>query len=504
MLLLRKYRLEIIIAFLIIGVFAVSRLLTLLSFPIFTDEAIYLRWAQIAKNDPNWRFISLTDGKQPLFIWLTMIAMRFITDPLLSGRLVSVGAGFASLVGLFLLGREVFKNRWVGIITASLYAFSPFALIYDRLALYDSLVATFAVWGLYLTVKFVRTLKLDTALLLGIVSGLAVLNKTSGFFILYLLPFSLLLLDFAKKQRYLHLIRFVALSLLIVIFTYAIYSLLRLSPYFYIIDEKNSLFVYPFSEWIKHPFIQLLGNAQGLISWFLSYIGIPVLMFCIASFFLSKEYMRGKLLLALWFLLPFIALLLFGKQLYPRYIFFMTLSLFPLAGFSIFALSQRLKKPLFIVILLIFSYSYFLISDFLILTNPAKSPIPESDKGQYLTGWPSGVGVKESVRFFTKEAEKKPIVIATGGTFGLLPYAYEIYLYDNPNVTIKSYWPINTVPQELTTLASSHEVYLVFYQECPACPAKGLAPVDWPLEKLYQVKKEQPDTYFTVYKLTLK
>ena len=54
----------------------------LTSFPIFVDEAIYGRWSQIALHDAAWRFISLTDGKQPLFMWMTMPMFKLFIDPL--------------------------------------------------------------------------------------------------------------------------------------------------------------------------------------------------------------------------------------------------------------------------------------------------------------------------------------------------------------------------------------------------------------------------------------
>src|SRR5258708_29055975 len=98
---IKKYW-AIIFAAAIIALFLITRFYNILSLPIFTDEAIYVRWAQIAKNDAAWRFISLTDGKQPMFVWIAMILVKFIHDPLLAGRLVSVGAGFISLVGLSL------------------------------------------------------------------------------------------------------------------------------------------------------------------------------------------------------------------------------------------------------------------------------------------------------------------------------------------------------------------------------------------------------------------
>src|SRR3989344_5493890 len=99
-----KKNITIIILFLL---YAFTRLINTKIIPIFTDEAIYMYWAQVALHDPAHRFISLEDGKQPLFIWFFAFAQKFIADPLLAGRLVSFFAGTASLIGIYLLTKEL-------------------------------------------------------------------------------------------------------------------------------------------------------------------------------------------------------------------------------------------------------------------------------------------------------------------------------------------------------------------------------------------------------------
>ncbi|PIZ99234.1 MAG: hypothetical protein COX78_02075, partial [Candidatus Levybacteria bacterium CG_4_10_14_0_2_um_filter_35_8] len=108
---LRKNRNDIFLFLIITVLYFCIRLVALTIMPIFTDEAIYLRWAQIALHDSSWRFISLTDGKQPLFVWFAMIFMKFIQDPLFAGRLVSVFTGFFTLIGLWFLSLELFKSK---------------------------------------------------------------------------------------------------------------------------------------------------------------------------------------------------------------------------------------------------------------------------------------------------------------------------------------------------------------------------------------------------------
>lgn len=485
--------------------YLLTRLYHLSSLPIFTDEAIYTRWAQIAKQDANWRFISLTDGKQPLFIWISMVIMKFVNDPLLAGRFVSVMAGFGTCVGIFFLSEKIFRSKKVGLLASFLYLVYPFALVYDRIGLYDSLVACLSVWALYLEVVLVRRRRLDIALILGMVLGLGVLTKSSAFFSIYLLPLSLLIFEVKEKKRFSELLKWVTLAGISTVLAYAYYSVLRLSPFFHIIDEKNTIFVYPFSEWISHPLRFFTGNFQGMMNWVFIYMTFPIVFLVILSFiFGRKEYLREKLLLFGWFVLPFIALALFGKVLYPRFIFFMTIPLLPLASYSIRAIVRMLKLTVLKIIVLALIISVAVWSDFIILKDFAKAPIPRIDLEQYINGWPAGGGVKESVEFFRKEAQNQKIFIGTQGTFGLMPFALETYLVENKNITIQGIWPIdNKIPDNLLVSARKMPTYVLFYQPCLQCKSLGDAPQSWPLHLVKSYRRGVGDAYLSVYRVVI-
>lgn len=499
---IRKHSKEISFLFIITLAYFATRLVSLTDVPIFTDEAIYLRWAQIANSDANWRFISLTDGKQPLFIWLVMISMRFFSDPLIAGRVVSVAAGFVTMAGLFFLGRELFKNRWVGIVSAGIYAIFPFALVYDRLALYDSLVGTFTVWGLYISVLVIRSLRLDLAFILGFVTGAAVLNKTNGFFTLGLFPFMLLLFDWKKHALGKRILTVGGLFLMVVVLTFGFYTILRLSPYFYLIAEKNTIFVYPLKEWIQHPFAHLGPNVQGLLDWFVRYMTLPFIFSLIAAFFLDKKYVREKILLFLFFILPFTYLAFFGNTIYPRYLFSMTLSLLPLVAYTMVIGSWRIKNVLGVVAFVLVLVFFPIYTDGKILTDFAHAAIPKSDRGQLYTDWPAGAGINESLEFFKqKQREHGEIFIGTAGTFGLMPYAYEIYFPD-PRSIVKGYWPIeSSPPQELIEKSKTMPTYMVFYQTCVLCGGKGKAPDSWNVKEVFRYQKIAPDATLSVYEI---
>ena len=463
-------------------IYFVVRTYHLTEMPIFTDEAIYIRWSQIAKQDANWRFISLTDGKQPMYVWIAMILMKFISDPLMAGRMVSVLAGLVSMIGLFFLGREIFKSVRVGVLSSILYLIYPFALVYDRMAMYDTLVGTFTIWSLFIAFLLIRTVRLDVALIFGLVVGGGMLTKTNAFFSLLFPIFGLLFFDFTGKNVKYRLFKLAGLALVSTVLAFLCYSILRLSPFFHIISDKNNLFVYTLEEWwwLPNKYFSLWSNFRGLWDWFWNYMTIPWVVLVPIGLFIQKKHFREKVFLIFIFLVPFIYLTFFGKTIYPRFVLFMTLSLIPLVAYTLLELKDRIKnkKLGYLVFALFFVWPLYM--DYFVLFNLKNAPLPRSDLRQYLLDWPAGGGVKESVEFFEKEASRGPIYLATQGTFGLMPFAYEIYLVQNPNIKIVGYWPLgDTVSQELLDQSKKMPTYIVFYQPCPGCSKAGLAPIGW-------------------------
>lgn len=487
-----RYKREILgLVLLFLGFFAL-RLASLTSLPIFTDEAIYLRWAQIALNDSTWRFISLTDGKQPLFVWATMVFMKVVEDPLVAGRLVSVASGLLTLVGLILLSYELFKNRIISFLTGIIYISYPFAQVYDRMALMDGTVGTFAVWGLYFGVLLVRKLRLDIAYTLGFVLGGAVLTKSSGFFAAYLLPLTLLLFDFKKNQRWQRLFKWAILVILAIAISQALYSVLRLSPFFHIIAEKNGTFIYTFQEWITHPFEFFIPNLRTMLEWLFSYFNIFAILLIFGL--IDKKFIKENLLIVSYFLIPFLILALFGKTLYPRHFYFMTLSLIPLVSLGLYYFVTKAqvffknKKAAYALVILFISYPLYVSLQFAI--NLPKAMIAKSDVEQYISSWPAGWGVKESIVFLQNQSKDKKIYVFTAGTFGLMPASLELYLNKNPNIIIKGIWPINDgLPEEIDVASKEGETYLLFYQPCPACSDLYEPPWNWPTEKVFKAHR---------------
>lgn len=478
-------------ALVVFGLFTLTRLVNLTALPIFTDEAIYIRWSQIGMRDAAWRFISLTDGKQPMFTWVMMLLLKVFdgADPLFVGRLTSVVAGVGTLVGLWVLSHQLFRDTRIAWLTAVLYIIVPFSAWYDRIALYDSMVSTFSVWSLYAAVLLVRYVRLDTALVLGMLLGAGMLNKSSGFLTLYFLPVTLLLFDWQRSDRWPRLLKWAGFAVLAAVLSQVFYSVLRLSPFFHMVGQKDNVFVFSLSEWFNQPFRFFAGNLRGMFDWLRHYLTLPFFVMLLVPWFTRWPKIRERMLLYLWWALPFAALANFAKILYPRFILFMTMPLLIIVSYTMVHTWERVKRPLVRLVLLAVLCIPSIYTTSLIVLQPKEAPIPLADRGQFIEDWPSGGGVKEVVAYLTAEASHQKVNVYTEGTFGLMPYSIEIYLVDNPNVNITGIWPLPTaLPAEIVRAASESATYFVLNES-------QMLPPKWSLTLIGEYEKAKREDH---------
>jgi len=214
--------------------------------PVFADEAIYIRWAQVMKAEETLRFLPLSDGKEPLFMWLVIPFLKFIHDPLVAGRIVSVLSGLGTLIGVSYLSYLLFKSKKVALAAALIYAVTPFAFFFDRMALVDSMLTCFGIWTFIFSYLSITKSRLDFAMLAGFALGGAWLTKSPALFFALMLP---TLLIFSKNK----LIAIYYLLITIAI-GYGFYNILRLGPNYSMIGARNLDYVYPISHLLSSPF----------------------------------------------------------------------------------------------------------------------------------------------------------------------------------------------------------------------------------------------------------
>ena len=479
---------------LILIFYTATRLYGITDFPLFNDEAIYVRWAQLGRYDPSQRLISLVDGKQPLFIWLTSIAMGVISHPLFAGRLVSMIAGVGTMIGLYFLTYELFNKKFVAMGAVLLYALIPFALVYNRLALLDALLGMFIVLSVYLQVLIARTLRLDYAFILGFTTGAAILTKTPGFLTLYLAPLALLLVPWKRRIAVRQLARWIGLMLVVLMISSLAYSVLRLSPHYAAIDEKNTEFIFDVAR--ISP-LQLLKNAFSnlilSIGWIAQYI-TPYLFFLIIPAIIGKQHRKERLFLFAWVILSIGIISFVGRKLYPRYYFPSTLILLPLISFGFWQLYERFKKKAVIIGALVIMLVVY--NDYRILTDLPRAPIPQADLVQYANGWAAGNGMKEIVQHLQKEAMEGKVYIVSEGRFGSFPATVvELFFWHYPQVEYRGIDSITgKIPNSLVEKSRDMPVYVIVNKE-QTVPS-------WPVELVMEHRKGVSDYFVRLYKVT--
>lgn len=449
--------------FIIPALYAFTRLVNLRAIPIFTDEAIYSYWAQVALHDPENRYISLEDGKQPLFIWIGAAIQKIITDPLIAIRLTSVFSGALAVFAIYLLAKELFGKK-VARLSALLYVILPFTLLYDRMGLYDSLLTMLGIFSAYFALRMAKTPRLDLALLNGMTIGLGLLTKSSAFIYFLFIPICLLAFDFKNSFKP-KLAKWGLFSLITFVIAQVMYNSLRLSPLFYRVAEKNREFIRPLNQVIKSPFEHFYSNVSTIISWLGSYLTWPVLLlFAVATiYFLFKKNLKVAVL-SIFIIIPILAEGLFNKVLYPRFVLFYfpyIIILLSLAAVSLSEFKSKYSKYIKIALPLIFIYPA--LNSVLLTTMPVSASIAQSDSNQYLNDWPAGFGVKEAIQIIKSQEGSGPVYVATEGTFGLLPYALQVYFYADHRVQIQGFYPLDPqkLPQQIDNALLGNEVFLI-------------------------------------------
>jgi len=420
------------------GAFLRFKNLTIL--PVFADEAIYIRWSQVMMAEPTLRFLPLSDGKQPLFMWLTIPFLKLFTDPLFATRALSAFSGLATSLGIFFLSLKIFKSKKAGVIAALLCIVSPYLIFFDRLALADSLLSMFGVWIILFSIITVQSGRFDFAMITGFLLGGALLTKSPALFFSILIPITWLLSDFPKKVSKIvkHLINLVILFIPTYLIGYGMYNILRLGPNFNMVGSRNFDYVYPYSHILSSPLDPFMPFFDRSFEWIRMMGPWPILLLAFFGIFLNlKRHFREIFVLFILFIFPISVQSEFAKVFTARYILFSLPYLFVLATSSFLKTNKFIKDILiFIIIYTVFISLRF---DYLLLTDPEKANLPRSERSGYLEEWTAGTGIKEISELIKLEQQNNPnekIVVGTEGYFGTLPDGLQIYLNNLPQITV--------------------------------------------------------------------
>lgn len=458
---LKKNKFSLIILFFLAVLYFALRLPNLTLQPIFADEAIYIRWAQVMKAEPTLRFLPLSDGKTPLFMWTMMPLFKVFDDPLFAGRILSVFSGFLTFLGAIFLGWKFFGKStalWSGF----LIIITPMILFFDRMALVDSMLSAFFIWSLIFSLLLIRYKRLDLSLILGYLLGGGILTKTPGMFSLIALPFSFLVFDFKSANRPQRFIKISLLIMVSIITAMTAYNLLRLGPGFINLSSRNQDYVFSPEILLSRPLDPFIPHFNDLVDWLPKMLTIPVLglaIFAILLGFIQKN--KFALTVLAWAAIPLLIQMVFLKTFTARYILFSFPPLLVLGGWALSEILYKIKIRNLIKIFLILSIflpqAFYL--NFYLLFDPINAPLPKEEKRGYFEDWTAGYGFKEIAEYLKSQAAGGVVIVGTEGSFGTLPDGLQIYLDKDTNIKFAP--GIKAFPESLRETALENTTFFV-------------------------------------------
>lgn len=452
-----------------------THLPALTSLPVFADEAIYIRWAQLIVSDAQqYLFFPLNDGKTPLFIWFIALVHPLFNNPLMAGRVVSVCAGLVQVLAISLILKQLGASRRGILYGALSVIFLPYWFFHHRMALMDSWLTLFVTLSMGAVLALSSSKRQNLTLVASIAAGLAAAIATKVPAVLAL-PALFPLLFTEKRQttqEYAQLIRSVLLSgVLLLIFLVP----LALMPGFSQLFSRGSDFLFSLSEFLNGAWKGSIASVPTYFSYFLAYTSLGTFLLLAYGLLATQTHRRKIILLWLGGMLFCVPIALLGKVVYPRYLL-PALPFFTLAAALAFdELSHKVLKyekitkavvAPWLLFFVVVTQSAITSFEFAVRSYLAPDTIPfvSADKTQYLTEWSSGHGTQETVLFISELAQKKRVAVATEGYFGTLPDALLMYLYgaDVHNLWVEGIGqPVQGIPAQFSSHAAAFDQALL-------------------------------------------
>jgi 4-amino-4-deoxy-L-arabinose transferase-like glycosyltransferase len=494
-------------------------LIHLTRFPIFADETIYIRWAQLIVDDWwQYLFFPLNDGKTPLFIWLLVPGQWSGGDPVWWARSMAVLGGVAGAWGIWFVLRELGASTLAQRLGLLFSFFLPFWFTYHHLSLMDGWLVAWLAWMVYfalVTIRLLPTKKFTewrrwpwrSMLGLGVCYGVAILTKLPG--ILFVIPIGWLALCTVPPKRWIPAGVALGSSLLLGLVMFATF---KLHPAFGQLFGRSSDFLYPVGEILSGGWLQTMFHVPRLLGIAAWYVTWPVVVFALVGLFQPKWRTQQ---FWLWLsALSWIALFgVFGKTVYPRYllptaVFFTISGSLSLAQIVEFvrdtkgATFQRILAAATTAILLANMTQASVAFAYGLVWQAEATPFVAYDREQYLTEWSSGHGIPETVAWMHQTLADHSLAVATEGSFGTLPDGLLLAMHqqDVSNLYIEGIGqPVRGIPHNFAKRAATFDQTILVVNShrmalSPSANAQLLfevcRPFDSPCLQVYDITAE--------------
>lgn len=171
----KKIIFGILFAILIAAFFLRSANIANIPAGIYPDEAQNGVDAQEANATGKYKlFYEGNNGREGLFINLQALSIKAFGPTEFGLKFWSIIFGTLAVLGVFLLGNELFKNPFAGLVGAYLYAFSYWAINFSRIGFRAIMVPAILSFSFYFVLRGLRTKKFHDFIIAGMIYGLGV------------------------------------------------------------------------------------------------------------------------------------------------------------------------------------------------------------------------------------------------------------------------------------------------------------------------------------------
>jgi len=163
----------------IVAVGAVLRLVNIGSLGYNSDEAVYAGQAAALADNPLYTPYFPVFRAHPLLVQSLLSPIFRSGEHDVAGRLVIVVFGLATIIVVYLLGKELYSQP-VGLVAALLIATMPYHVMVTRQVLLDGPMVLFATTTLLFLAKYARTHRLSWFVAAGAAMGVSMLAKETS------------------------------------------------------------------------------------------------------------------------------------------------------------------------------------------------------------------------------------------------------------------------------------------------------------------------------------
>jgi len=481
---------------LLFALYLFTRLRGLDLLPIFLDETLHVRWALlIAQGEKSWD--ATWKWGRALTIWLGALLSPWASDLLRANRLLSVALGVVTLVATVGIARRLLGER-AALLAGLFYVLCPFTLFYDRMALTEAGLSAFTALTLLFSIRLAESGRRVFAVLAGLSFALAVFVKALGVLALPIPLLTVLLLGPVRAR------------LGVLALAYACGLPPAAWAFRSFVATENAQHMAELFTGGGAFATRLASSLAEGGGWLWMWCTPPLVVLALAGAALAVAHRdRKTLLLTLLAVYPLVAFSSVLSWRMPRYLLPAAVPLLVLAAGTLDVLLTALlaraaatarerARPGLTAAAAVLVLLPALSLDRALWTDPARAAMPEPDRFQYVLGWPSGYGVRDSERLVREELARHPgglTVVVHANRYQNLrvtPLALALAFAREPRVRLEDWnFADPTLVGALERWAAAGPTLLVVPRADPAAPAPD--PSTWAHLATLVARTRKPD-----------